>query len=100
MPEFTITHDALSNLAHHLTQETRYFEQEGDEDKAREFEQFVEFGRARVEFGPGLGLALEVGHLAHQALGAAVVFPNRGIGCLFFQLRNLFLLAVEVKDAP
>ena len=42
MPEFTITHDALSNLAHHLTQETRYFEQEGDEDKAREFEALAE----------------------------------------------------------
>lgn len=42
MPEFTITHDALANLAHHVAQETRYFEQEGDEDKAREFEQLTE----------------------------------------------------------
>ena len=32
MPEFTITHKALSNLAHHCTQEARYFEQEQEQD--------------------------------------------------------------------
>ena len=42
MPEFSITHDALANLAHHVTQEARYFEQEGDEDKQHEFEQLAE----------------------------------------------------------
>ena len=38
MPEYPITHDALSNIAHHLSQETRYFEQAGDEEKRRELE--------------------------------------------------------------
>lgn len=42
MPEFTITHKALSNLAHHCTQEARYFEQEGEEDNRHEFEQLAE----------------------------------------------------------
>ena len=42
MPEFTITHDALSNLAHHCTQEARYFEQSNEPDKQHEFEALAE----------------------------------------------------------
>ena len=42
MPEYPITHDALANIAHHLSQETRYFEQEGDEEKRRAFEQLTD----------------------------------------------------------
>ena len=42
MPEIIISHDALSNIVHHLTQEVRYFEQEGDQDKARAFNGLAE----------------------------------------------------------
>ena len=42
MPEFTITHKALSNLAHHCTQEARYFEQEQEPDNQQEFEALAE----------------------------------------------------------
>ena len=42
MPEFTITHKALGNLAHHCTQEARYFEQEGEPDQQQEFEALAE----------------------------------------------------------
>ena len=42
MPEFTITHDALANLAHHCHDEAKYFEQEGEPDRAREFEPWAE----------------------------------------------------------
>ena len=38
MPEYTITHRALYNLAQHCTQEARYFEQEGEPDNKAEFE--------------------------------------------------------------
>lgn len=42
MPEFTITHKALSHLAHHCTQEARYFEQEGEPDQQQEFKALAE----------------------------------------------------------
>ena len=42
MAEYPITHNALANIAHHLSQETRYFDQEDDEAKRSEFEQLTE----------------------------------------------------------
>lgn len=42
MPEFTITHKALYNLAQHCTQEARYFEQESEPDHQTEFEALAE----------------------------------------------------------
>ena len=42
MPEHPITHDAVRNIAQHLSQEARYFHQEGDEQKQQEFEQLTE----------------------------------------------------------
>ena len=42
MPEYPITHDAIRNIAQHLSQEARYFQQEGDEDKRIEFEALTE----------------------------------------------------------
>ena len=38
MPEYTITHAALGNLAEHCAREARYFEQEGEPDNKQEFE--------------------------------------------------------------
>lgn len=42
MPEYRITHKALGNLAHHCAQEARYFEQEGEQANAQEFEALAE----------------------------------------------------------
>ncbi|MDE2812819.1 MAG: hypothetical protein OXM01_07345 [Gemmatimonadota bacterium] len=42
MPEYSITHDAMSNIAHHLAQESKYFEQEGETAKQQEFEELTD----------------------------------------------------------
>lgn len=42
MPEVSITHRALGNLAQHCAQEARYFEQEGEHDNAAEFKALAE----------------------------------------------------------
>ena len=42
MPEISITHRALCNLAQHCAQEARYFEQEGEEQDRAEFEELAE----------------------------------------------------------
>ncbi len=41
MPEHSITHRALCNLAQHCAQEARYFEQEGEQADRDEFEQLA-----------------------------------------------------------
>ena len=42
MPEYSITHDAIRNIAQHLSQEARYFQQEGMTQKQHEFEELTE----------------------------------------------------------
>ena len=42
MPDFYVSMDVLNNIAHHLSQEARYFEQEVEPDKAEEFAQAAE----------------------------------------------------------
>ena len=42
MPEIIISPAALGNLAHHLVQEARYFEQEGEADHAAEFKRLAD----------------------------------------------------------
>ena len=42
MPEYSITHAALANLAEHCAQEARYFESEGEQDRADEFTEWAD----------------------------------------------------------
>ena len=42
MPEYPITHAALANLSAHCQDEAEFFEQEGEQDRAREFEQWAD----------------------------------------------------------